>query len=137
MSSTPTDSDKDLAQLLLGLSLRHEPALPVSSSLPETPAIAEVDEPATETPPQTAQTPVAYPSSPPTPSTEHRTLVIIHPSCIKHKYSRQAPARYISTIVERPERSRAAFLGIAAAKALSLPFDCYKSARLGAFTDKP
>jgi acetoin utilization deacetylase AcuC-like enzyme len=89
-----------------------------------------------------------YPSPSPEPSPEPsiapktRTVVVLHDSCTKHKFSRNAKARELASIVERPERCRASILGIAAAKArldmkefIDLTFDIVKSDRFGELSD--
>ena len=90
--------------------------------------------------------PSVYPSpSPersPEPTSSPRTVVVLHDSCTKHKFSRNVKARELASIVERPERCRASTLGIAAAKArldmeesVDLTFDIVKSDRFGELTD--
>jgi acetoin utilization deacetylase AcuC-like enzyme len=87
-------------------------------------------------PPTPEQTP--EPSEP----RSRRTIVVVHDSCPKHKFSRNVKARELASIVERPERCRASVLGIAAAKArlelessIDLSFDITKSTRLGSLSD--
>ena len=71
-----------------------------------------------------------------------KTLVILHDSCAKHRFSRNVKARELASIVERPERCRASILGIAAARtrleledSLDVTFDIVRSDRLGNLTD--
>ena len=45
-----------------------------------------------------------------------KTQMIYQMDCFKHKFSRNVKPSYLALIVERPERSRAAILGAAAAK---------------------
>lgn len=80
-----------------------------------------------------------YPELPDTPEVSQKTqdsLVILQDACSLHKFSRTIRARDLDSIVERPERTRAAILGILAAgarlRALSLPhFDIIHSERKG------
>lgn len=66
----------------------------------------------------------AEPVTPPEPSNvisataahQHKTLVVLQDACYKHKFGRAIRQRDLETIVERPERTRAAVLGIATAK---------------------
>lgn len=68
-------------------------------------------------------------------------LVIMQKACDHHKFSRKLRQRDLDNIVERPERTKAALLGILSAKALmelsgARAVDLKYCQREGAFTDK-
>ncbi|BFZ53785.1 histone deacetylase [Savitreella phatthalungensis] len=129
-------ADFDLAQALVDLSLgsKSQTASPAGPSRIEASTAVKVEPEEREpvTPPEADTTPQS--------SIKHikrnETLVVLQDACYKHKFGRQIRQRDLDTIVERPERTRAAVLGIVTAKArleqAALPsLDIVKSERRG------
>lgn len=75
-----------------------------------------------------------------TPGENDNLVVVIQQACDRHKFSRNVSARDLDAIVERPERSQAALLGILAAREClveaSLPsFSMHPTSRKGSLND--
>lgn len=116
----------DIAKALVGLSLKGTEAQSTSTDTHVTSAIVD----STDGDPS-AQNKFK----------NHEGIVILQKACELHKFSRSIRPRDLDSIVERPERSRAAILGILNTKAkledLGLPsFDVMNCERRGWLGDK-
>lgn len=151
--SAPDHEDSfDIAGALVDLSISSSGGQAPSvfevrnSAEPSAPVIEAAENPATDSTPLksavgqvafiTPQRPVHSPSK--TPSD---CLVILQDACNYHKFSRNVRQRELESIVERPERTRAAILGILNVKArletLSQPnFDIKRCTTTGSLGDK-